>query len=79
MTRNRDLPTPDDGVDLDWTLVLREVSEQLPPRQYRVLVLRYLHDLTIAEIARREGIAKATVQDALGRAHARLRRLLKYP
>jgi RNA polymerase sigma factor (sigma-70 family) len=77
MTRRRDLPAPDDGMDRDWAVVLREAVELLPPRQHRVLVLRYVHDLTLAEIARREGISKGAVQDALGRAHAQLRRLLK--
>jgi DNA-directed RNA polymerase specialized sigma24 family protein len=41
------------------------------------VVLRYVHDLSLAEIADREGIAKGTVRDALARAHARLRRSQK--
>jgi RNA polymerase sigma factor (sigma-70 family) len=66
----------DGAVDLGWAVVTRELLEQLPERQRRVIVLRHVHHLPLREIARREGVAPETVRDALGRAHARLRRLL---
>jgi RNA polymerase sigma factor (sigma-70 family) len=76
MARGREVPDLEAPIDLDGMLVIRAAVEQLPPRQRRVVVLRYAHDLSIREIARREGIAGGTVRDALERARARLRRRL---
>ncbi|GID97004.1 RNA polymerase sigma24 factor [Amorphoplanes digitatis] len=44
----------------------------LPPAQRRAMVLRYLADMTIAEIADREGVAEGTVKSWLHRARAAL-------
>ena len=44
----------------------------LPPTQRRVMVLRYLADLTVAEIADREGVAEGTVKSWLHRSRAAL-------
>jgi RNA polymerase sigma-70 factor, ECF subfamily len=45
---------------------------KLPDRQRRLVVLRYLADLTVAEIAEREGIAEGTVKSMLHRARTTL-------
>jgi RNA polymerase sigma-70 factor (ECF subfamily) len=39
----------------------------LPATQRRAMVLRYLADLTVAEIAEREGVAEGTVKSWLSR------------
>lgn len=44
----------------------------LPPAQRRAMVLRYLADMTVAEIADREGVAEGTVKSWLHRARAAL-------
>jgi RNA polymerase sigma-70 factor (ECF subfamily) len=44
----------------------------LPERQRRVLVLRYIGDFTVPEIAEREGVAEGTVKSWLHRARAAL-------
>ena len=44
----------------------------LPDRQRRAVVLRYLADLTVPQIAEREGVAEGTVKSWLHRARADL-------
>ncbi|HEY3504776.1 MAG TPA: SigE family RNA polymerase sigma factor [Actinocatenispora sp.] len=44
----------------------------LPERQRRAVVLHYLADLSVAEIARRESVAEGTVKSWLHRARAAL-------
>lgn len=44
----------------------------LPPAQRRAVVLRYLADLTIAQIAEQEGVAEGTVKSWLHRARSAL-------
>lgn len=44
----------------------------LPPAHRRAMVLRYLADLTIAEIAEQEGVAEGTVKSWLHRARSAL-------
>jgi RNA polymerase sigma-70 factor (ECF subfamily) len=44
----------------------------LPDTQRRAMVLRYLADLTVAEIADREGVAEGTVKSWLSRGRAAL-------
>jgi RNA polymerase sigma-70 factor (ECF subfamily) len=44
----------------------------LPPTQRRAVVLHYLADLPVAEIARREGVAEGTVKSWLHRGRAAL-------
>lgn len=44
----------------------------LPPAQRRAMVLHYLADMTIAEIADREGVAEGTVKSWLHRSRAAL-------
>ncbi|MGW4500562.1 sigma-70 family RNA polymerase sigma factor [Micromonospora sp. NPDC004336] len=58
-------PTPD-RVALEAALAL------LPPRQRRAVVLHYLADLTVAEIAAQEHVAEGTVKSWLHRGRASL-------
>ena len=48
----------------------------LPPRQRKAVVLRYVADLTQAEIASAMGITRSTVSSLLADAHSRLSELI---
>jgi RNA polymerase sigma-70 factor (ECF subfamily) len=50
---------------------------QLPPRQRRAVILHYLADLPIAEIARLENVAEGTVKSWLHRGRAALAAYLR--
>lgn len=53
-------------------VALAAALAQLPPRQRRAVVLHYLADLPIAEIARQENVAPGTVKSWLHRGRAAL-------
>lgn len=58
-------PTPE-------RVALIDALATLPPVHRRAMVLRYLADLTIAEIAEREGVPEGTVKSWLHRARTAL-------
>lgn len=66
--------TEPDGVE-DRTLVLGALSA-MAPRQQEVLVLRFLHDLTVEETAQELGVSTGTVKSQSARGLATLRRRL---
>jgi len=72
-----DAPTSD-GLDRDAILaargVLADALAELPGRQRLALALRYVHDLSDAEIAAALGCRQGTVHALLSRARATLRR-----
>jgi RNA polymerase sigma-70 factor (ECF subfamily) len=55
------------------TIVVHDALDRLPPRQRAAIVLRYLGDLTVADIASVMGCAEGTVKATLHRALANLR------
>jgi RNA polymerase sigma factor (sigma-70 family) len=55
-------------------LALRDALSALPPRQRIALALRYVHDLTDAEIADALGCRRGTANSLLSRGRALLRR-----
>ncbi|WP_239141544.1 RNA polymerase sigma factor [Actinoplanes campanulatus] len=59
----------------EWVALVAALAE-LPAAQRRAMVLHYLGDLTIAEIAEREGVAQGTVKSWLHRARGTLAVLL---
>jgi len=65
---------PEDGVVL--RLALAQALRALPTRQRDAVVLRYLVDMTEADVAATLGIAPGTVKSHLHRAIERLRRVL---
>jgi RNA polymerase sigma-70 factor (sigma-E family) len=79
ITRNdrRFQPVPAEEVDdhadgVSTETALREALEGLPPRQRATVVLRYLCDLSTADVADALGCSQGTVKSAL---HSALRRL----
>jgi DNA-directed RNA polymerase specialized sigma24 family protein len=67
------------GADLLTLLSLRQALESLPPRQRRLIYLRYFEGLPLSEIARRDGLAPESVREALTRALVRIRQLMTLP
>jgi RNA polymerase sigma factor (sigma-70 family) len=57
---------------------LLDAIAQLKPRAVEILILRYVHDYSDAEIARMLGTSRGTVAVALFRARARLKTLLSH-
>jgi RNA polymerase sigma-70 factor (ECF subfamily) len=55
------------------TIVVRDAIERLPARQRAAVVLRYLGDLTVADIANVMGCAEGTVKATLHQALRNLR------
>jgi RNA polymerase sigma-70 factor (ECF subfamily) len=77
------VPLPDewegpgsDDLDLPGHEWLERLFAELPERQRQVCELRYLRGLEIEEIAAELGIERNAVDQALHRAHARLRAML---
>jgi RNA polymerase sigma-70 factor (ECF subfamily) len=65
------------AIDTERQLQLAEAIAQLNPRAVEVLVLRYEHDYSDAEIAKLLGKSRGSVALTLYRARARLKRLLR--
>jgi RNA polymerase sigma-70 factor (sigma-E family) len=68
--------TPFTAADPDDRTMLRRALAQLPPRQRAVLVLRYVYDLPVAEVATVLGCSEGTVKSQAYHGLAGLRRLL---
>jgi RNA polymerase sigma-70 factor (sigma-E family) len=64
------------GPDLDDRALLRDCLAKVPRRQRAVLVLRFLYDLPVEEVARTLGCSAGTVKSQTAHGLAALRRLL---
>ncbi|WP_232666836.1 SigE family RNA polymerase sigma factor [Pseudonocardia sp. TRM90224] len=62
--------------DVDTREVLRAALDRVPPKQRAVLVLRFLHDLPVGEVAELVGCSEASVKSLTVRGLAALRRVL---
>jgi RNA polymerase sigma-70 factor (ECF subfamily) len=67
-----ELVAPDPAGGVIARVVVADLLDRLPPRQRAAVVLRYLGDLTVPEVARALGCADGTVKSAL---HDALRNL----
>ena len=72
-----DSPTPDPSGGVTTALSVREAIATLPARQREAIVLRYLADLPLADVADAMGCAVGTVKATLHQALASLRVELK--
>jgi len=70
-------PSVDEGPDDKMRRALREAIAQLKPRAVEILILRYEHDFSDAEIAAMLGKSRGVIAVTLYRARARLRKLLR--
>lgn len=58
--------------------LLKAVNEELTPKQRETLLMYYFEDLSMAEIAEKQGVTLSTVSRSITRAKKRLERVLKY-
>jgi RNA polymerase sigma-70 factor (sigma-E family) len=73
---DRAAPEPADPTQ---ALVLRQALARVPPRQRAVLVLRFLYDLPVTEVAQILECSPGTVKSQTSHGLAALRRLLGVP
>ncbi|MEV0329442.1 SigE family RNA polymerase sigma factor [Micromonospora echinospora] len=70
-------PPPVSGdAGIEDRTVLRAALTRVPPRQRAVLVLRFLHDLSVDEVAHTLGCSAGTVKSQTAHGLAAMRRLL---
>lgn len=58
--------------------LLKAVNEELTPKQRETLLMYYYENLSMAEIAEKQGVTLPTVSRSITRAKKRLERVLKY-
>jgi len=68
-----DFGVADQTASVATSISLKAAIDQLPPRQRAAVVLRFLADLTVAEVAEAMGCAEGTVKSTLHAALAHLR------
>ena len=71
LKRHARLEPPAEGPSPERVAVTAALAA-LPERQRRVVVMRYIGDFTVPEIAEREGVAEGTVKSWLHRARTAL-------
>jgi RNA polymerase sigma-70 factor (ECF subfamily) len=69
LRKHREVHTPGPGPE---SVAITRALATLPARQRTAIVLHYIADLSIAEIARQEGVAEGTVKSWLHRGRAAL-------
>jgi RNA polymerase sigma-70 factor (ECF subfamily) len=70
------MPQPDDQRDDKLHRRLYEGIAELKPRSAEILILRYVHNKSDAEIAKMLGVSRGTIALRLFRSRARLKKLL---
>jgi RNA polymerase sigma-70 factor (sigma-E family) len=76
---HHDLVEPDHSDDVVIRGAVLEALRELPPRQRAAVVLRYLDDLPIVEVARAMDCTEGTVKSNAARGLERLRDVLAVP
>ena len=73
-----DVPAPDtESIDDDRHRRLYHAIAELKPESAQILILRYVHDKSDAEIARMLNVSRGTIALRLFRSRARLKKLLR--
>jgi RNA polymerase sigma-70 factor (ECF subfamily) len=70
---------PMPGVDEDTRRELYDAIAELRPTSAQILILRYVHDYDLAEIAKTLGTTRSTVAVSLFRSRARLKKKMRKP
>lgn len=68
---------PSDTAAIELHARLTEAIAELSPGDAHVLILRYIHDYTDAEIAKLLGVSRGTIAMRLCRSRLRLRKLMR--
>jgi RNA polymerase sigma-70 factor, ECF subfamily len=71
-----DTPAPDDSADDERHRFLYQAIADLKPEAAQILILRYVHDKSDADIARMLGLSRGAIALRLFRSRARLKTLL---
>jgi RNA polymerase sigma-70 factor (ECF subfamily) len=69
------LPNPDSAEEIH--LSLYAAVAELSPESAQILLLRYLHDYSDAEIAKLLGTSRGTIAVSLYRSRSRLKKLMR--
>jgi RNA polymerase sigma-70 factor (ECF subfamily) len=75
--RDFETPAPNDIVNHERHRRLYEAIAELKPEAAQIVILRYMHNKSDAEIARMFGVSRGTIALRLFRSRARLRKLLR--
>jgi len=68
------ITTTDDGSDVEVSRRLHEAIAELHPAAAQIVILRYVHNYTLKDIARVLGTTRSTVAVSLFRSRARLKK-----
>ncbi|MGK5685416.1 SigE family RNA polymerase sigma factor [Actinoplanes sp. URMC 104] len=74
--RHHEQPGPDHGDDVAIRAAVLEALRELPPKQRAAVVLRYLEDLPVHEVAAALGCTDGTVKSNAARGLDRLKQVL---
>jgi RNA polymerase sigma-70 factor (ECF subfamily) len=72
-----EMPAPDHSGDFERNQLLYEAIAELKPDAAQIVILRYMHNKSDAEIARMLGVSRGTIALKLFRSRIKLRKLLR--
>jgi RNA polymerase sigma factor (sigma-70 family) len=72
-----EMPTPAESSDQERHRRLYEAIAELAPQAAQIVILRYMHNKSDAEIARMFGVSRGAIALKLFRSRMKLRKLLR--